>query len=186
MRLCDPIFADHLTQQRKVEHTFLSSSLSGELQNFLEKNPFPKKCMWIVTVPNLIIKQNVPSFTKWSYWFLKIQLKKFHSSQIRCKIALVQVSKIWSDSLLVKVQRSINGIQMACSVWFDAIVQHLQNCEETKVVAGLGQYSADNCGQSHLHSDEIFWSGRHGMARAWCRVVSGQLESVHRPLSPEQ
>ena len=99
---------------------------------------------------------------------------------------MAQVSRVWSDSLLVKVQRSINGIQMACSVWFDAIVQHLQNCEETKVVAGLGQYSADNCGQSHLHSDEIFWSGRHGMARAWCRVVSGQLESVHRPLSPDQ
>ena len=72
VRLCDPIFADHLTQQRKVEHTFLSSSLSGELQNFLEKNPFPKKCMWIVTVPNLIIKQNVPSFMKWSYWFFKL------------------------------------------------------------------------------------------------------------------
>ena len=44
VRLCDPIFADHLTKQRKVEHTFLSSSLSWELKikDFLEKNLLPK------------------------------------------------------------------------------------------------------------------------------------------------
>ena len=30
------------------------------------------------------------------------------------------------------------------------------------------------------------WNLRIGPACAWCRVVSGQLESVHRPLSPEQ
>ena len=115
-------------------------------------------------------------------------LKKFHSSQIRCKIALVQVSRVWSDSLLVKVQRSINGIQMACSVWFDAIAQHLQNCEERNVVAGLGHNSADNCGgQSHLHSDEIFGSGRHAESSvvSWNPSIDHFLQSSSsRPSGP--
>ena len=101
----------------------------------------------------------------------------------------MQVSIIWSDSLLVKVQRSINGIQMACSVWFDAIVQHLQNCEETKVVAGLGHCCADNCGQLDLHSDEIFGSGRHApdaesSVVSWNPSIDHFLQSSSRPSGP--
>ena len=94
VRLCDPIFADHLTQQRKVEHTFLSSSLSWELKkkNFLEQNILPKSAsceLW--QFQNLQCNDcsaKCRQFHEMDYWFWSHMIsrtrKQFHSSHIRC------------------------------------------------------------------------------------------------------